>query len=174
MAVSTTETAVAEQIYILRGALAKHRRLQTYNLTMLRDSAVLAAFQTVDLRLTSLERKGQEPTTLSSLLLEAAMVACFSFTGSLVLRGLTAVFNSILKSRLAFAIVPKSPLGLWVKDQFHRDWDNRIGQYRKQLKDRYKIIREAGERANRYDDYRKLLANEEADLKLFQRGFLDQ
>lgn len=174
MADALTDPASPEQIYVLRRALIKHRRLQTYSLTMLRESAIMAAFQTVEVRLTMLENKGQEETTISDLIWEATVAACFGYAGSLVERGLTATFNSILKTRVAYTILPKTELGGWVKEHQSREWESRVGKYSKQLKDRYKISRNPAETATMWDEFRPLLRKEEADLKLFQQGFLDQ
>ena len=171
---NSTDPASADQIYFLRRVLIKHRRLQTYNLTMLRESAIMAAFQTVDVRLTLLEKKDEKETTISDLIWEAAVVACFGLAGSLVEKGLTAVFNSILKTRLAYGLIPKTDLGAWVKEHQGRDWEKQVGQYRKQLKDRYKISKNPAETATMWEEYRPLLEKENADLKLFQKGFLDQ
>lgn len=174
MAGSTTEPALADQIYFLRRALIKHRRLQTYSLTMLRESAIMAAFQTVEVRLTMLEKKDQKETTISDVIWEAAVMACFLYGGSLIEKGLTAVFNSILKTRLAYGLAPKTELGAWLKEHQDHEWEKRIGHYRKQLKDRYKISHNPAETATMWDEYRELLGKEDADLKLFQKGFLDQ
>lgn len=174
MADTTPDQGLSDQTYLLRGALSKHRRRQTYGLTMMRESAVLAAFQTVDVRLSLLEHKGEEKATLSGLVWEAAVAACFGVAGSLVEKGLTAVFNSILKTRLAFSLVPKTELGAWVKEHQDREWERRIGKYERLLKDRYKISKNPAETATMWDDYRALLRDERREIKLFQRGFLDQ
>jgi hypothetical protein len=165
---------LAEATYLIRRAVASHRRRQTYALSMIETSATLAALQTIDARLALLAQKDAKPVTISGLIWEAAVTACFGFAGSLVARGLASAFNSILSTRLAFAVLPKTELGAWFHKQQKDAIEKRVGSYRQLLKDRYKHSTDPAEIATMLDDYRPLLATEAAELKLFERGFLDQ
>jgi len=90
----------------------------------------------------------------------------------MIAKGVTALFNSLLKTRLALAIVPKSDLGAWLNYQFKKEWENKIEAYRRLLKTSYPT--NPATAAAAWDEYRPLLEKEEAEIKLFQKGFLDQ
>ncbi len=162
---------LALSTYEIRLALAKHRRDQMYRLATLRDSAVMAAFQTVDVRLKQLELASQpKQATVEDLIWEAAIAGCFNVAGGLIEKGLAEVFTSILKTRLAFAVAPKTDLGLWVKNQHAKEWDRLVGQYKRQLADK------SGPDLSPLDRiaYREIVDVTGRDIKLFQKGFLDQ
>jgi hypothetical protein len=116
---------VADKTYALRHFLAKYRQRHSYGLMMLKESAAIAAFQVIDTRLATLEGAGKVP--LSQVLWDAAITAGLNMVaGPMIAKGVTALFNSLLKTRLALAIVPKSDLGAWLNYQFKKEWENKV------------------------------------------------
>jgi hypothetical protein len=112
--------------YELRRKLNEHRRLQAFSLAMLRDTALLAAFQAIDVRLSILEKPDRKSITVGDIIWEAAVAICLGRAGSVVEKGLTTLFESILKTRLAFSIVPKTDLGSWLQGQLSTQLKSKV------------------------------------------------
>ncbi len=167
------EPTIDELKWLMLSDLAIRRRRQTHALVQLKECAHIAALQTIDVRLHLLENTA-EPVSVPGLLWDAALAASLGFAGGLVVKGLTSVFNDVLRSRLAFVMFPKSDLGHWAKDQLNRDYERRVGVYKKMLDELYKERFPPADRVVMKGAIRPVLKNAEIEFDMFKRGFLDE
>jgi hypothetical protein len=167
------EPSTTELKYHLRRDFALRRRRQRHSLAQLKDCAHIAALQTIDVRIHLLENP-EAPSGVQSILWDAAVAACFGFAGGLIVKGLTSVFNDILRTRWAFALFPKSDLGLWTKQQMGREYDRQVGGYKKMLELLYKERFTPEQRATMKDEITPVLKKAQQEFHFFQKGFLDQ
>jgi len=152
--------------------IAVCRRRQLHALNQMKECVFIAAHQVTEIRLQRLE---QPPTPgLGSLLFEAAVAECFGFAGRTVVTFLKGVFNDILRTRMAFALLPKSDLGLALRNDLRTLRAQEVGKYEQILENLSKQKLTPVEKATRYDEIKSVLKEARAGFNVFQAGFLDE